>query len=114
MAIAWPASFRHATRANPPTHQHHTLTTRSPELHLEGDFKKTKLKLTWLAQSDDCPALELQARTWENGGRSAVVAGGGGWQAPTCLTSGHLPPPKQCQGHLVTKAKKLRGLLSLY
>ncbi|KAL4439440.1 hypothetical protein ABPG77_008769 [Micractinium sp. CCAP 211/92] len=30
------------------------------ELHLEGDFKKTKLKLTWLAQSDDCPAMELQ------------------------------------------------------
>ena len=31
------------------------------ELHLEGDFKKTKLKLTWLAQSKECPALELQA-----------------------------------------------------
>lgn len=30
------------------------------ELHLDGDFKKTKLKLTWLAQSDDCPAMELQ------------------------------------------------------
>lgn len=30
------------------------------ELNLEGDFKKTKLKLTWLAQSDECPQLELQ------------------------------------------------------
>lgn len=29
------------------------------ELHLEGDFKKTRLKLTWLAASADAPALEL-------------------------------------------------------
>lgn len=28
-------------------------------LHLEGDFKKTKLKLTWLAASDECPPIEL-------------------------------------------------------
>jgi glutamyl-tRNA synthetase len=28
-------------------------------LHLEGDFKKTKLKLTWLSASDDCPAMVL-------------------------------------------------------
>lgn len=31
-----------------------------PELNLAGDFKKTKLKLTWLAQSEECPPLELQ------------------------------------------------------
>ncbi|EFN53000.1 hypothetical protein CHLNCDRAFT_137448 [Chlorella variabilis] len=29
-------------------------------LYLEGDFKKTRLKLTWLAQSADCPKLKLQ------------------------------------------------------
>jgi hypothetical protein len=36
------------------------LPTPPTELHLEGDFKKTKLKLTWLAASETCPALELQ------------------------------------------------------
>lgn len=39
-----------------------SLLIPTAELHLEGDFKKTKLKLTWLAASDECPALELQAR----------------------------------------------------
>ncbi|PSC73885.1 glutamyl-tRNA synthetase [Micractinium conductrix] len=36
------------------------VTAIDAELNLKGDFKKTKLKLTWLAQSDDCPPLELQ------------------------------------------------------
>ena len=39
-----------------------TLSFHPAELHLEGDFKKTKLKLTWLAQSEECPQLELQVR----------------------------------------------------
>ncbi len=34
-------------------------TNLGAELNLEGDFKKTKLKLTWLAQSDECPQLDL-------------------------------------------------------
>lgn len=36
-----------------------TVTSVNARLHLEGDFKKTKLKLTWLAESEDCPTLEL-------------------------------------------------------
>ena len=36
------------------------VTGVDARLHLEGDFKKTKLKLTWLAQSDECPTMELQ------------------------------------------------------
>ncbi|KAI7845298.1 hypothetical protein COHA_001141 [Chlorella ohadii] len=35
------------------------VTAIDAELNLEGDFKKTKLKLTWLAQSDECPQLDL-------------------------------------------------------
>ncbi|KAL4855849.1 Glutamate--tRNA ligase [Chlorella vulgaris] len=37
-----------------------TVTGIDGELNLAGDFKKTKLKLTWLAQSEECPPLELQ------------------------------------------------------
>lgn len=36
------------------------VTSVEGRLHLAGDFKKTKLKLTWLAQSDECPSMELQ------------------------------------------------------
>ncbi|PRW45405.1 glutamyl-tRNA synthetase isoform A [Chlorella sorokiniana] len=35
------------------------VTAIDAELNLGGDFKKTKLKLTWLAQSDECPQLDL-------------------------------------------------------
>lgn len=35
------------------------VTAIDAELNLEGDFKKTKLKLTWLAQSEECPQLDL-------------------------------------------------------
>lgn len=35
------------------------VTSISAELHLEGDFKKTKLKLTWLADSDELVPLQL-------------------------------------------------------
>ena len=36
-----------------------TITAISARLHLEGDFKKTRLKLTWLAVSDDLLKLQL-------------------------------------------------------
>jgi glutamyl-tRNA synthetase len=35
------------------------VTAVSGELHLEGDFKKTKLKLTWLADVPDLVPLRL-------------------------------------------------------
>ena len=35
------------------------VTGVEARLHLEGDFKKTKLKLTWLAASTDCPPMQL-------------------------------------------------------
>jgi len=35
------------------------VTAIDGRLHLEGDFKKTKLKLTWLADSPNLPTLEL-------------------------------------------------------
>lgn len=35
------------------------VTAMSMELHLEGDFKKTKLKLTWLADSPELVDLVL-------------------------------------------------------
>ena len=55
------------------------------ELHLEGDFKKTKLKLTWLAQSNDCPQLELQV--WQRVPAST--------HPPACPSAHHhnLTPP---------------------
>lgn len=48
--------LRHATG-----HSRHVLLQicSAAELNLEGDFKKTKLKLTWLAQSEECPQLDL-------------------------------------------------------
>ena len=36
------------------------VTAVDARLHLEGDFKKTKLKLTWLADTPDLPLLDLQ------------------------------------------------------
>ena len=36
-----------------------TVTAITGELHLEGDFKKTKLKLTWLADVPDVVPLRL-------------------------------------------------------
>lgn len=35
------------------------VTSVDARLHLEGDFKKTKLKVTWLSASGDCPAMLL-------------------------------------------------------
>lgn len=36
-----------------------TITAMTAELHLAGDVKKTKWKLTWLAQSDEVVPLNL-------------------------------------------------------
>jgi hypothetical protein len=36
-----------------------TITALDGELHLQGDFKKTKLKLTWLADVPDVVPLRL-------------------------------------------------------
>ena len=54
--IAW-------LNAKPSLNSNHQLRA---ELNLEGDFKKTKLKLTWLAASEECPQLELVV-SWRRG-----------------------------------------------
>ena len=37
------------------------ITSLDLELHLEGDFKKTKKKITWLSQAQDLVPVELVA-----------------------------------------------------
>ena len=56
--MAWGNAIINTVHRDP--QQPEVVTGVDATLHLEGDYKKTKLKLTWLGQSTECPVMELR------------------------------------------------------